>query len=131
MPVTVNVKLFWEWLWHEIWEAAANVLKTCTEKMKNENSCYEEKQPLEVFCEKRCSSKFHKTHRKTPLLESLFSCEFCKNFKGTPMQTWKSPYMSVFIYKYYPEHFAFLILEILKLYTRKSTKCLFTNMQKQ
>ena len=35
------------------------------------------------------------------------------------MQIWKSPYMSLFIWKYYPENFGFLILKILELYTRK------------
>ena len=29
-------------------------------------------QPPEVFCNKRCSKKFHKIHRKTPVPESLF-----------------------------------------------------------
>ena len=28
---------------------------------------------LEVFCKKRYSYKFHKIHRKTPVLESLFN----------------------------------------------------------
>ena len=40
---------------------------------------------------KRCSYKFHKIHRKTPVLESLFKetttqmrhCEFCKIFKNS------------------------------------------------
>ena len=40
-------------------------------------------------------------------------------FKGTLMQIWKSPCMFLFIYKYYPENFAFLTLRILELYTRK------------
>ena len=35
------------------------------------------------------------------------------------MQIWKSPYMFVFIQKQYPENFAFLILRILELFTRK------------
>ena len=35
------------------------------------------------------------------------------------MQIWISPYMFVFILKYYPENFAFLLLGILELYTRK------------
>ena len=39
--------------------------------------------------------------------------------KGTPMQIWKSPYMFLLIQKYYPENFAFLILRILELFTRK------------
>ena len=33
---------------------------------------YVQKQPLEVFCKKRCSKKFLKINRKTPVLESLF-----------------------------------------------------------
>ena len=59
--------------------------------------CNEQKQPPEVFCEKRCSWKFHKIHRKTPVPESLFliklqalgtlaqvfSCEFCEISKNT------------------------------------------------
>ena len=30
------------------------------------------KQPMEVLFRKRCSKKFHKIHRKTPVPESLF-----------------------------------------------------------
>ena len=39
-----------------------------------------EKQPPEVFYEKRCSQKFRKFHKKTPVLESLFNeaCNFIK-----------------------------------------------------
>ena len=39
--------------------------------------------------------------------------------KCIPMQIWKSPYMFLLIQKYYPENFAFLILKILELFTRK------------
>ena len=39
--------------------------------------------------------------------------------KGTFMQTWKFPFMFQFIWKYYPENFAFLALRIVKLFTRK------------
>ena len=35
------------------------------------------------------------------------------------METGKSPYMILFIWKYYPENFIFLILRILELYSRK------------
>ena len=35
-------------------------------------SNYGSKQPPEVFNKKRCSEKFHKIHRKTPVPESLF-----------------------------------------------------------
>ena len=31
-----------------------------------------QKQPPDVFCNKRCFYKFHKIHRKTPVPESLF-----------------------------------------------------------
>ena len=31
-----------------------------------------QKQPSELFCKKRCSYKFHKLHRKTPVPGSLF-----------------------------------------------------------
>ena len=31
-----------------------------------------QKQPLKVFCKKRCSKQFRKFHRKTPVLASLF-----------------------------------------------------------
>ena len=40
------------------------------------------------------------------------------------MQIWKSPYMILFISKQYPESFAFLILRILKLFTREVCKFL-------
>ena len=35
------------------------------------------------------------------------------------MQIWKSSYMFVFKYRWYPESFAFLIVGILELYTNK------------
>ena len=36
--------------------------------------CYiQQKQPPEVFCKKRCSKKFRKIHRKTPVSGSLFN----------------------------------------------------------
>ena len=44
---------------------------------------------------------------------------FSSHFKGTLMQIWKSAYMFVFIEKYSPENFTFLILGILELYKRK------------
>ena len=58
---------------------------------------------------------------------SVFFIFYSKNFlrltwwelKGTLMQIWKSPYIFLFIWKYFPENFAFLILRILELYTRK------------
>ena len=55
-----------------------------------------QKQPPEVFYEKRCSQKFHKIHRKASVPESqacnfikketlakVFSCEFCEISKNT------------------------------------------------
>ena len=45
-------------------------------------------------------------------------------FKGTLMQTWKSPYMFVFKWKQYPENFTFLFLGILKLLAHKVCKFL-------
>ena len=46
---------------------------------------YLKKQPLEVFCKKRCPEKFRKFYRKTPALESVFNkvpdlrtCNFLK-----------------------------------------------------
>ena len=41
------------------------------------------------------------------------------NFKGTPMQIWKSTHMFVCLEKYCHENFAFLILAIFELLTRK------------
>ena len=47
------------------------------------------------------------------------------------MQIWKSAYLFLFIWKYYSENFALLILRILELHARNLAKCLFTNIQKQ
>ena len=42
-------------------------------KFYHEQVSYQgQKQPLEVFCKKRCSWKFWKIHRKRPVSESLF-----------------------------------------------------------
>ena len=38
------------------------------------------------------------------------------------MQIWKSPYMFVFIYKWYSENFAFKILRVFELRKRKVCK---------
>ena len=56
----------------------------------------------------------------TPRYSHLFSVKF--GFKGTLMQIWNSHYMFVFIWKQYPENFAFLILKTLELSTRKFLK---------
>ena len=39
--------------------------------------------------------------------------------------------MFLFKQKKYPENFAFLILTVFELFTRKFAKCLFTDIQKQ
>ena len=44
--------------------------------------------------------------------------------KGTLKHIWKSPTVFVFIWKQYPENFAFLILRILKLFAREVCKSL-------
>ena len=55
-----------------------------TETFKNQ------KQPPEVFSEKKCSQKFRKIHRpeacnfiKKETHAQMFSCEFCEIFKNT------------------------------------------------
>ena len=45
-----------------------------------------QKQPPEVFCKKRCSYKFRKIHRKTPVPECLFK-ESCKLRSATLLKT--------------------------------------------
>ena len=45
-----------------------------------------------------------------------------ESLKDALMQIWKSPNMFVFLWKQYPENFAFLILRILKLFTREVYK---------
>ena len=49
---------------------------------------------------------------------------FSQEIKGILMQIWKSPYTFVFIWRWYPKSFAFLILRILELFARKICKCL-------
>ena len=58
---------------------------------------------------------------------TILSKWFYNNFmvlKGTLMQIWKPPYMFVFIWKQYPEKFAFLLLRILGLFAREVCKFL-------
>ena len=59
-----------------------------------------QKHPLDMFYKKKCSEKFRKIHRKTPVpefpfnknfikketLAQMFSCEFCEIFKNTIFQ---------------------------------------------
>ena len=47
-----------------------------------------------------------------------------REFKGTLMQIWKSAYVLVFIWKQYPENFAFLIIRIIELFTCEVCKFL-------
>ena len=56
------------------------------------------------------------SHRHLPEVVFYF------HIKGTLMQIWKSPYIFVFIYKRYPKNFAFLILAVFELFTRKVCK---------
>ena len=49
----------------------------------------------------------------------FYSLLFCFVLKGTLIQIWKSPCTFLFIWKDYPQNFAFLILRILELYTSK------------
>ena len=44
-----------------------------------------QKQPLEVFCEKRCSLKCCKIHRKTPAPESLFFFNKVADLRRAPL----------------------------------------------
>ena len=41
-----------------------------------------QKQPLELFCKKRCSKKFFKFHRKAPVLKSVFNRGVLTNFSN-------------------------------------------------
>ena len=47
-------------------------LKCSIKKLFLKTSQYLQKQPPDVFYEKRCSLKFHKIHKKTPVPEFLF-----------------------------------------------------------
>ena len=55
-------------------------------------------------------------------LESLYNSTVYKQLKVPISEIWVSPYRPVFIWKYYPENFAFLTIGILELYTRKVCK---------
>ena len=57
------------------------------------------------------------------LTSAIYGSKEIAQFKGTLMQIWKSPYMFVFIWKQYPENFAFLILRIIELFAREV--CIF------
>ena len=49
----------------------------------------------------------------------VFEMIYCQDkLKGALIQTWKSPYIFVFMWKQYPENFAFLIIRILELFAR-------------
>ena len=60
---------------------------------------FQEKQP-EVFCKRRCSSKFEKFHRKRPLLESLFN----KILGSLPTQVFFRGLCKIFSSIYFKEH---------------------------
>ena len=46
---------------------------TLPKKTKNWKIIWFQKRPPDTFCRKRCSRKFCKVHRKTPMFESLFN----------------------------------------------------------
>ena len=58
----------------------------------------------------------------SPHIFEIVSWPFNHEIKGTLMQIWKSPYMSVLIYKQYSEKFAFLIQRILEFFIREVSK---------
>ena len=80
-----------------------------------------------------CNFSWYRMHWHWSHLKSLMF-EFYKTIvlwlkllfyiKGTLKQIWKSPTVFVFIWKQYPENFAFLILRILKLFACEVCKFL-------
>ena len=63
---------YWNLLWISFlyflsWTHSNNFSKTFFTNCNNK-----QKQPSEMFCKKKCSYKFLKVHRKTPVRESLF-----------------------------------------------------------
>ena len=61
--------------------SAADLLHTVLEKKMSIGGCNSQKEPLEVFCEKKCPLKFCKIYRKHLCREN--TCEFWKIFKNT------------------------------------------------
>ena len=90
-------------------------------------NCILQKQPPEVFYEKRCSYKLHKIHRKTPVPESflkqnrraegcnfikketlaqVLSCEFCEMSTNTLFQNTSGRLLLIlFVACFYIFHF--------------------------
>ena len=70
-----GVWTFFKW-WHDIMVLSfvqVNFVALCVcSRVDHPSNSKGQKQPPEVFCKKRCSEKFHKIHRKTSVLESLF-----------------------------------------------------------
>ena len=54
----------------------------CDKFVNNQQNLKEQKEPSEIYCKKRCSSKFRKINRKAPMPEFLFkeSCRPEANF---------------------------------------------------
>ena len=53
--------------------SSANLCERCARDFFNKERVSQlQKQPPEVFCEKRCSYKFRKIHRKTPVTFAKF-----------------------------------------------------------
>ena len=64
-----------------------------------------QKQPPNVFYEERCSQKFHKIHRKTPVPQSLFKPQACKFIKKeTLAQVFSCDFCEVFKNTFFTEH---------------------------
>ena len=72
---------------------------------------YFQKQPLEVFCNKRCSWKCWKFYRKTPVLEPLFDkvsgLQLCNFIKETPTEVFSSENCGIFKNTYFEEQKVF------------------------
>ena len=75
------------------------------------NLCYQRVNEFNTFCIEFLSFLRIKKH----LSKQIEEC----NLKGTPMQIRKSLHVFVFILKWYPENFAFRMLRILELFSRK------------
>ena len=58
------------------------------------------------------------------IITEVFAVRRSAHIKNTLMQTWKLPYIFVFIRKRYPEKFAFLFPRTLKIFAREVFKFL-------
>ena len=77
------------------------------------------------FCDaKNWLTNNRKTHITRYLKKQRQSDNEVWSVKGTLMQIWKYPYRFAFIWKQYPESFAFLILRTRELFAREVCKFL-------